>query len=268
MAKQTGLMKYSGTMGGVRHFKIKGLQGDFAGLVGGPSGEQINSAPEFERTRENMNEFGGCATAGKSIRVGLSQIIKQMSDPQMTGRLTAVMKKINLEDGTEARGYRAILISQQRQYLKGFAFDKSVSLDGIFIAPYTITNTVPRDAATLTVPAFNPANLINAPAGATHFRLLVALAAVSDFAYNDTTGVYEPIDTANNELSAVAYSGYIDLFAPVATSTVVTSTLPGTPTLTADASVVFCVGIEFYQAVGPNYYLFNSGNALKIVDIF
>jgi hypothetical protein len=88
------------------------------------------------------------------------------------------------------------LISQQRQYLQGFAFDKSVSLDGIFVAPYTITNTVPRDAATLTVPAFNPANLINAPAGATHFRLLVALAAVSDFAYNDTTGVYEPIDTA------------------------------------------------------------------------
>jgi hypothetical protein len=58
------------------------------------------------------------------------------------------------------------------------------------------------------------------------------------------------------------------LFAPVATSTEVTSTLPGTPTLTADASVVFCVGIEFYQAVGPNYYLFNSGNASKIVDIF
>jgi hypothetical protein len=41
MAKQTGLVKYSGTMGGVRHFKIKGLAGDFAGMVGGPSGDQI-----------------------------------------------------------------------------------------------------------------------------------------------------------------------------------------------------------------------------------
>jgi hypothetical protein len=41
MARQTGLVKYSGTMGGVRHFKIKGLNGDFAGLAGGPSSDQI-----------------------------------------------------------------------------------------------------------------------------------------------------------------------------------------------------------------------------------
>jgi len=268
MAKQTGLVRYSGTMGGVRHFKIKGLQGDFAGLVGGPNGDQILTAPEFERTRENMNEFGGCATAGKSVRVAPSQIIKQMSDPQMTGRLTAVMKKINPEDQTEARGYRAILISQERQYLTGFAFDKNVSLEGVFVAPYTLSHTPSRDSGTLTVPAFNPANLINAPAGATHFRLIHALACVSDFEYNDTTGVYEPIDAANNELSDIQYSGYIDLSSPVATSTVVTSTLPGSPTLSADVSVLQCIGIEFYQQVGANYYLFNSGNALKIQEIF
>ncbi len=104
-----------------------------------------------------------------------------------------------MEDQTEARGYRAILISQKKQYLKGFAFDKNVSLEGVFTAPYTLSNTVAHDAATLTVPAFNPANLINAPAGSTHFRLLVALACVSDFAYNEQTGTYEPIDTANKQ---------------------------------------------------------------------
>jgi hypothetical protein len=268
MARQTGLTRYSGTMGGVRHFKIKGLSGDFAGMVGGPSGDQILTAPEFARTRENMNEFGGCASAGKSIRTGLSQVIKQMSDPQMTGRLTGVLKKINLEDQTEARGYRAILISQEKQYLIGFAFDKNVSLEGVFTAPYTLSHTVARDAGTLSVPAFNPANLVNAPAGATHFRLLVAMACVSDFAFNDQTGTYEPIDAANNELSDVAYSGYLDLSTAIATSTDVTATLPGTPTLTADASVIFCIGIEFYQKVGANYYLFNSGNALKVADIF
>ena len=73
---------------------------------------------------------------------------------------------------------------------------------------------------------------------------------------------------AKNELSDVAYSGYLDLSAAIATSTVVTATLPGSPIITADASVLFCIGIEFYQQVGPNYYLFNSGNALKVADIF
>jgi len=120
-------------------------------MVGGPSGDQILTAPEFVRTRENMNEFGGCASAGKSIRTGLSQVIKQMSDPQMTGRLTGVLKKINLEDQTEARGYRAILISQEKQYLIGFPFDKNVSLEGVFTAPYSLSNTVALDAGILTV---------------------------------------------------------------------------------------------------------------------
>jgi hypothetical protein len=268
MAKQTGLTRYTGTMGGVRHFKIKGLQGDFAGMVGGPSGEQIASAPEFERTRENMNEFGGCASAGKSLRVSLAAIIKQMSDPQMTGRLTAVMKKINLEDQSESRGYRAILISQQSQYLKGFAFDRNVSFEGIFAAPFSVSNSSGRDSGTLTVPAFNPLNLISAPAGATHFRLIQALACISDFAYNQTTGTYEPINESVNELSNIAYSSYLDLSSPLSSPVMVTATLPGSPTLSANESVIQCVGIEFFQQVGSNYYLFNSGNALKIAEIF
>lgn len=267
MARQVGALKYKGTIGDVRHFKIKGLQGNFAGLVGGPSGEQIKTAPEFKRTRENMNEFGGSATAAKSVRISLSELIKQMGDSQLTGRLTAIMKKINLEDQSEARGQRAILISQQSQYLKGLAFNKHISLDGIFLAPFTLAHAVGRDIGTLTVPAFNPANLVNAPAGATHFRLILAMACVSDFAFNAVTKAYEPIDSVNNEISNVAYSGYLDLSTATVAPTVVTATLPGSPTLPADTSVLQCIGIEFVQLVGANYYLFSSGNCLKIQEI-
>jgi hypothetical protein len=46
MARQTGALKYTGTIGDIRHFKIKGLKGSFAGLIGGPTSEQIASAPE------------------------------------------------------------------------------------------------------------------------------------------------------------------------------------------------------------------------------
>jgi hypothetical protein len=93
MAKQKGHIKYVGTLGEVRHFKIKGNDGYFAGLKGGPTAEQIKTAPGFIRTRENMSEFGACANAGKSVRVGLSSLMKQMADNQLTGRLTAIMKK-------------------------------------------------------------------------------------------------------------------------------------------------------------------------------
>jgi len=211
MARQTGLVKYSGTMGGVRHFKIKGLTGDFAGLAGGPTADQISNDDAFVRTRENMSEFGGCATAGKSIRVSLAQIVKQYSDPRLTGRLTAIMKQINLEDTEGIRGQRSIIISANRGVLSGLNFDVNVSLAGIFNAPYTLTNVTERNSATFTVPGFNPANLIVPPAGATHFRLVNAIAAISDWNFNDNTGNYEPTDPTLNELSDIKFSDYLDL---------------------------------------------------------
>jgi len=43
MARQLGHVNYGGTIGQIRHFKIKGLNGNFAGLKGGATGEQINN---------------------------------------------------------------------------------------------------------------------------------------------------------------------------------------------------------------------------------
>ena len=68
MTRQLGHVKYKGMIGEIRHFKIKGMQGNFAGMNSGAIGEQIKSSSSFVRTRENRNEFEGCATVGKSIR--------------------------------------------------------------------------------------------------------------------------------------------------------------------------------------------------------
>lgn len=267
MAKQTGVVRYSGTLGGIRHFKIKGLDGDYAGLIGGPSAEQIFNDEAFVRTRENMTEFGGCASAARTIRVGLSQLMRHMSDSRLAGRLTALMKEVQLSDTASPRGQRSILISNAVGSNISLNYDKDVALTGIFNAPYTLSNTPTRTSATFTVPAFTPANRITAPAGATHFRLVNAINVVSDWVYASDTGNYEPTDPTLSELSDVQYSAYLDLNAttPIVT---ITTNLPGAPTMTSSASVFNNIGIEFYQQVGSNYYLFSSGNALQGVSIF
>lgn len=267
MARQKGLMKYVGTIGDVRHFKIKGQEGFFAGMVGGPTAQQVHQAPEFERTRENMNEFGGCAKAGKSLRTALSSLMGKFTDPQVTGRLTSIMKKINLEDGTEARGYRKIEISTQRKYLEGFEFDKNVSINGVFNAPYDVTHTPERTSADLVVAPFQPSALISAPSGSTHFRLLNAIAVLADFSFNPTTGTYDADDPVNNEINVVAYSDYIPLNADYPGATI-TAEFAGSPVLGNNVSVVQCIGIEFYQEVNGKYYPFSSGNCLRIEEVF
>ena len=267
MARQKGHIKYVGTLGEVRHFKIKGNDGYFAGLKGGPSAEQIASDPAFVRTRENMNEFGGSAITGKSLRTSIAGLIRNNGDSQVTGRVTAIMKKINLEDGSEARGQRAILITVAPQYLQGFEFNKFTSFNGAFNAPYTITPTAARDSSTLDIPSFNPLDRMYIPSGATHFKIINAIAVLSDFEYNSITRVYEPKDGTTNGLTDVQDSGYLPVNAATGLISVV-STLPGSPTISADVSVVNVLAVEFYQEVNSNYYLFSQGNAMKVAKIF
>jgi hypothetical protein len=267
MAIQKGPLKYVGTLGEVRHFKIKGNKGYFAGLKGGPSAEQIASDPAFVRTRENMNEFGGSAIAGKSLRTSIAGLIRNNGDSQVTGRITAIMKKINLEDGSEVRGRRAILVTVAPQYLEGFEFNKFTSLNGAFNAPYTITPTAARDSSTLDIPSFNPLDRMFVPAGATHFKIINAITVLSDFEYNSTTGVYEPKDSTTNGLIDVQDSGFLPVNASTGVLSIV-STLPGSPTISADVSVVNVLAVEFYQEVNSNYYLFAQGNAMKVAKIF
>lgn len=267
MARQKGHVKYVGTLGEVRHFKIKGNTGYYAGLKGGPTAEQVKTAPGFVRTRENMSEFAACAMAGKSVRIALSALMKQMTDSQFTGRLTAIMKKINIEDGSEARGQRAVLISQQSQYLRGLDFNKNIFFNGVLSAPFTLSSTVDRNESTLTLQPFNPLSFLNVPSGATHFRIINAIAVVSDFVYNTATNAYEPAEPTLNELSHIAYSDFIPVN-EVTSLIDVTASLPDSPTLTTNVSVLGCVGIEFYQEVAGNYYLFNAGNAMKIQEVF
>ena len=68
-------------------------------------------------------------------------------------------------------------------------------------------------------------------------------------------------------MSSIAYSDYTPV--DVVTALIdVTATLPDAPTMTINVAVLGSIGIEFYQMVGSNYYLFNAGNALKIQETF
>ncbi len=268
MARQKGPIKYVGTIGDVRHFKIKGQEGYFAGMIGGPTAEQIANDPTFARTRENMNEFGGSANAAKAVRVAFSEIIKRLGDNHLTGRLTGIMKTINKEDNSESRGQRAILISQVPQYLKGVEFNRNTSFSGVFSGPYSIAQTADRTGSNMLIPVFNPRNYVRASAGATHFRIINAIAVIADYIYNPISKGYEPSQPDLNQLANIAYSDYVELSNATAADINVTATLPGAPVLPADVTVLNVIGIEFYQQVGSQFYLFNGGNSAKIDRTF
>jgi hypothetical protein len=259
-------VKYVGTIGDIRHFKIKGEKSYFAGLVGGPTAEQVLNGEEFKRTRENMSEFAGCAKVGKAIRTAFSPL-NHMFGNRLTGNLTGIIKRVNLEDGSEARGQRAILITQAPLPLKNLDFDPTLSLSSILRAPYTLTSPDDRSSATLAAASFNPQTYLKIPSGVTHFRLVNAIATISDYEFKTETKAYEPKVAAENGVVDIKYTAYLAVDADTGAISLEAS-FPGALAPAADVSVLNAVGIEFYQKVGDVYYLFASGNALQLVEVF
>lgn len=214
-----------------------------------------------------MSEFGASALVGKALRLGLAGIGKSFRDRTYVARVVRVIKAINAR-GPGLRGQRTFEIVLNRDLLIGFEFNAGYALAGVFNAPYTLVSTVPRNEATLTVPDFNTDAYISAPVGATHFRLVCAIAALSNYSYNSLLGQYEPTNPTENSVGAVAVSAEIPLGGMVGAVTTLNPQLAGVASLPVPVGLITCVGIEFLQQLNSQFYLLGSGNAMSLVQVF
>src|SRR5690242_16891895 len=102
MARQKGIIKLDGTIGGITFYKSQ--DGYLAREKGGVPVDRIANDPAFQRTRENGAEFGRAGSAGKTLRTAFRAMLQSASDNKMVGRLTAEMVKVIQADATSARG--------------------------------------------------------------------------------------------------------------------------------------------------------------------
>ena len=249
MAKQKGIIKLDGTIGGITFYKST-QDGYLAREKGGVSGDRIANDPNFQRTRENGDEFGRAGKAGKLLRNSIRAMLQNASDSRMVSRLTQKMVEVIQEDATNPRGQRNV-IDGEAELLAGFEFNISGKLGTTLYAPYT--STIDRVAGTLAVniPAFVPLNMIAAPGGSTHFKIVSAGTEV-DF---------------ENETFVVATSETAVL--PWDTTATAVINLSNAVTANSTHPLFLALGIEFYQEVNGQMYPLKNGayNALALVKV-
>jgi hypothetical protein len=262
MAKQKGIIKLKGKIGDLSFYEQNGEY--VARLKGGVDKERLQTDKAFRRTRENMAEFGGSATVGKSLRLSLKAVTKQFGDRYLTARLVKLLREITAR-GPGIRGKRSILVNANRESLIGFEFTKNTPLVTVFNAPYAVSANADRNEVQIAIPAFDADVFAEAPLGATHFRLVGAIGVLSDFDFNTSTRSYEPVDESVNELGAAGRSAELSIAGNTGAQTL-TLSLPGSPVIGTDAVVLVCLGIEFVQEMNGTFYLLESGNAMQIVD--
>ncbi len=248
MAKQKGIIKLEGTIGDITFYKSK--DGFLAKGKGGIPADRIANDPNFQRTHENGSEFGRAGKAGKVLRNAIRALLQNASDRLVVSRLTTQMVKVIQEDSINPRGLRNV-IDGEAELLQGFEFNINGKLGTTLYAPFT--GTIDRVAGTLEadIPSFVPANMIAAPRGTTHFKIISAGAEVDfeneSFVAQTTESAVLPWD---NTATAVL-------------------NLSNAVTANSTHPLFLVLGISFYQEVNGLMYPLKNGayNALSLVKV-
>lgn len=248
MAKQKGIIKLDGTIGGITFYKSQ--DGYLAREKGGVSAEKIANDPNFQRTRENGEEFGRAGKAGKLLRNSIRAMLQNASDSRMVSRLTAEMVKVIQEDITNNRGLRNV-IDGEAELLEGFEFNRNGKLGTTLYAPFT--GNIDRVAGTLTatIPSFVPINMIAAPGGTTHFKVV---SAGTEIDFENETFVMDSQASAILPWDATATAAL-----SLANAVTANSTHP----------LFLALGVEFYQEVNGQMYSLKNGsyNPLALIKV-
>lgn len=248
MARQKGIIKLRGTIGDITFYKTS--DGHMAREKGGIDGKRIATDPAFQRTRENGAEFGRAGKAGKLLRMALRPLLINSSDKRMVSRLTKEMVKVIQADTVSVRGQRNV-IDGESELLLGFDFNSNGKLGTSLFAPYIGAIDRVSGEITIEIDPFIPVNMIAAPSGTTHFKIISGGAEVD---FEAETYLFDSSETA---------------VLPWDVTQTVTISHTNQVTAASTKPLFLALGIEFYQQVnGLNYPLKNGAfNPLSIIKV-
>ena len=125
----------------------------------GISAQAMANDPRFERTRENMAEFGRAAKASKLLRTALLESTVGATDRKMVPRLTQAMMAVIAADSISDRGKRNV-IDGEAELLEGFEFNMEGKLSSTLLANYAATINRVTGSCKVSVPSYNPARSV------------------------------------------------------------------------------------------------------------
>ena len=187
MAQLEGIMKFTGAIGDVVSYELNGKW--IIRRKSSVSKERIKNHPNYQRTRELNQEFGGASTIGKQLRTFWHPIIQRSKDATLHHRLNSFLLSI-IQQGEGECGQRSFVWNNALSAFHPFVINKSTS-------PSSYLSNIPKASATgnQIIVHFNDIQLIRAPQGTTHFKVAAQLNVLHDYHYHTDQGKYVPTST-------------------------------------------------------------------------
>ena len=248
MAQEKSILKLKGMLDGMSFYKNQ--EGYHVRAKGGIEKERIMNDANFERTRENMNEFANINTAGKLLRNSISVFMNRAKDMRTGSRLVSIIAQVKNLDSVSDRGQRKFTIGietpEGKALLEGFEFNKYAPLSTILKPAYEVDT----DTGGFQIVGFYPKEHLEIPENASHVRFGFACVIIHpDTMKSSVKFAEQQLISINSEAADVAL------------------TLDSLPE--GDGVKMFYVLVEYFQDLNGKQYPLKSGafNALKLVRV-
>ncbi|WP_417872693.1 hypothetical protein [Xanthomarina gelatinilytica] len=247
MARQKGIIKIVGTLGGANFYEDKEAGALARTAGGGFDGYTIRTSPRMVRVRENASEFGNCSRVKKQFRLALMPFFHGIKSRAFNSDLMSLFMHIKALDQVSERGKRhmryGIQTAKGRQLIKRYPFVPEQDLVVGFCERASFNWTSQQ----LEVSNFNP-GLFQVPKTATHLGVTLG---VLDFDF----------DTFERSLS-VSPVHFLELGGGV-TSFSLTPDQVAVP-----EHVGFVVlGLRYYELIENEVYAFKQPLGIRVLDV-
>jgi hypothetical protein len=249
MAKQTGVVKLSGTIQGITFYQLGDKQ--VARRKTNLDKQRLSTDPAFAGSRIASNALGKGAKAYNVLKHALHPYLLQSADTRQAGRGSAMMAKVVRADNVSAPTEQKVR-KENLHLIKGFEGNKEAALSSVM--DLKVVTSIDRSSGevTIEIPAHTPKGVINAPDGATHYQVCV-VAGAADFDNRKATRITKEMEWTKLSSKTVAKWQETLSFDK-----------------TGDLPVIVGVGIRFAIVENGKEYMMNNKafNAFKVVEVF
>lgn len=238
MAILDGHIQFTGRLGNLSAYRMKGSDKIILRAKGGPSGDKIRKAPEFARVRENIAEFGACGKTAGHIRRRL-QPVSNLADYNFTPALCSIAKMIQRKDEDSPRGQRNIYLSTYKHLLPGFSLNKANPFDSVVRQAIPVDISPEQMTAVVALPRLDPRLNLFIPWRQPLYRVVLHMTTISDVVY-DGDGYCFALSQQSFR-AATVYTEWQPVAQPLEAQDLVLE--PAEPPVDSDTPPAICIAI-------------------------
>ena len=196
MARLNNDFTFTGRIGRLTAYKMRGVKQVVVRSIGGPTAEQIKNLPQFKPTRAINAEWKGVVMSRKALRLSIIPVnhLRDYNYASILNRITGNIMKAGRNDDS---GSRPVLFSQFRHLVEGFDLNENNLLHSVVSSQ--IRGTINRETLSATIelpeiiPGINLRNYQKLP----YYRFVFNMGTIADYAWDDSIQDYMPLEKAN-----------------------------------------------------------------------